>query len=140
MVPFPKGTGMGWPLDSLKAKISKRTGTALFYSSVILILAGGLRHRPPDEGGCRQADEHAARRGGEAKDRPGRRSPGGRWAPRSRGGRYALVATFQRWPSGSLKYPEYPPHWTAAASFTTLPPAAMALPMTSSTASLDGTM
>jgi hypothetical protein len=26
------------------------------------------------------------------------------------GDRYALAATFQRWPSGSLKYPEYPPH------------------------------
>src|SRR5918999_523288 len=52
---------------------------------------------------------------------------------------YEAEATFQRYPSGSLKYPKYP-HGEAAASLTTPPPAPTALPMTSSTSLLEGTM
>ena len=52
---------------------------------------------------------------------------------------YEADATFQREPSGELQYPKYP-HGATAASFTTPPPAATALPMTSSTASRDCTM
>ena len=49
-------------------------------------------------------------------------------------------ATFQRYPSGSLKWPEYPPHCAFSAGLTMVAPALSAFCITSSTCSADPTM
>src|SRR6266508_2372867 len=50
------------------------------------------------------------------------------------------VTTFHRFPSGSLKYPKYPPHSAVPADLTISAPALVAPLRTSSTSSADGTM